>query len=85
MWMCGDTTEIYSPCFICYWSYSQIESLHFKCQSIVIHLPTTDSSSEIYNEYLIELQNISVLQSDGPVRVTGDFNAHLEVCVCDML
>ena len=43
-----------------------------------VYLPTTDCSSDTYNDYIIELENaISILQSDGPVLVVGDFNAHL--------
>ena len=45
-----------------------------------MYLPTTDCSCDIYKEYLIELENtISALQSDGPVVVMGDFNAHLGI------
>lgn len=45
---------------------------------IGVYLPTTDCLLDVYREYLIELESsISTLQSDGPVLVVGDFNAHL--------
>lgn len=41
-------------------------------------MPSTEYPLDVYKEYLLELKNtISALQSDGPVMVTGDFNAHL--------
>ena len=45
---------------------------------INVYLPTSDYPLDIFKEYLHELENtISALQSDGPVMVLGDFNAHL--------
>lgn len=44
----------------------------------VVPVPTADLSTNTYKEYLIELENaISVCQSDRPVLVLGDFDAHL--------
>ena len=45
---------------------------------INVYLPTSDYPLDIFKEYLHELENtISALQSDGPVMVLEDFNAHL--------
>ena len=44
---------------------------------INVYLPTSDYPLDIFKEYLHELDTISALQSDGPVMVLGDFNAHL--------
>ena len=45
---------------------------------ISVYLPSSEYPLDVYKEHLLELENtISALQSDGPVLVTGDFNAHL--------
>ena len=45
---------------------------------ISVHLPSSEYLLDVYKEHLLELVNTtSALQSDSPVLVTGDFNAHL--------
>ena len=59
---------------------TRTESLPFSYQSQVLslYLPTTDSPLTLYKECLQELENVIFsLQTDGPVLVMGDFNAHI--------
>ena len=43
-----------------------------------VYLPTANNSLNLYKECLQELENlIYALQTDGPVLVMGDFNAHI--------
>ena len=45
---------------------------------IGVYLPSTDHSITEYTEYLTELESIvSALQSEGPIVIVGDFNAHI--------
>ena len=41
-------------------------------------LPATDNPLNVYEEYLMELENVVyALQKSGPVVIIGDFNAHI--------
>lgn len=45
---------------------------------ISVYLSTTECPVDMYNEYLLELENaVHALQTDGPVLIMGDFNAHI--------
>ncbi len=51
---------------------------------IAVYLPTSDTPLETHSEYLFELENaVAALQSQGPVLILGDFNAHLGSCNSD--
>lgn len=50
---------------------------------IGVYLPSTDHPTPEYTEYLLELETIvTALQSEGPVIVAGDFNAHIGTLGC---
>ena len=43
-----------------------------------VYLPTSNTPLNLYKEYLQELENVVyALQTDDPVLVMGDFNAHI--------
>lgn len=44
--------------------------------TISVYLPTTDSSLDIYQEYLSDLENLDNYPQ-GSVIIAGDFNAHI--------
>ena len=45
---------------------------------LCVYLPSTDHDIEEYKSYVNDLEwAIGALQSEGPVIVAGDFNAHL--------
>ena len=43
-----------------------------------IYMPSTENTQEIYSSYLESVEHcISQFESDGPVLIVGDLNAHL--------
>lgn len=56
----------------------QINLMDCTLSILCVYLPCTDHDIEEYKYYLNELDcTIGALQSEGPVIVAGDFNAHL--------
>ena len=86
-----------TPTFLRLWGHSHsVEVLSFshsyglgllcRCASAVDHVLSSSqvSSYLLTSDYPVELESVILaLQSDGPVRVTGDFNAHLG-CMGDL-
>ena len=44
---------------------------------IGVYLPTSDTSTDIYQDYLSDMENLINNHPQGPVVIAGDFNAHV--------
>ena len=55
-----------------------LQQLNETLTIIGVYLPSSDHPLELFREYLSDLEGmISSFQRNGPVVITGDFNAHL--------